>query len=182
MDGSETMCIMTNISNVLKHMSLDPELGSVRGRALKAPGQQKQINDSHMEGRVGHGRSSGTIGATCSGSLFHSAETLEWLLLQTAEAKVRLSEKHCPRSVESSRRMALGPPSLASSGHSGLLQRCGCFVECFAVNLGKKKLQIMMSNGKNNYRSSENIVKWPVEIDFKFVCQICCCGGFFSSK
>lgn len=44
---------------------------------------------------------------TGSGSLFHSIETLEWLLLQTTEAKIRLSEGHCPRSMESSRRMDL---------------------------------------------------------------------------
>lgn len=91
-------------------MSLDPELGSVGGRALKAPGatySKNTSNDSHVEGRVGRRRSTGTIGATGSGNLFHSVETLEWLLLQTAEAKIRLSERHCPRSMESSRGMAL---------------------------------------------------------------------------
>lgn len=62
--------------HVLKHMSLDPELGFVGRRALKAPGatySKSTINNSHAEGRVDHWRPSGTIGATGSGSFFYSA-------------------------------------------------------------------------------------------------------------
>lgn len=96
-------------------------------------------------------------GSGCSGGLFHSVETLEWLLLQTAEAKIRLSQRHCQGVWSPAEEWS---PLLGKQlDHRGLLQRCGCFVECLVVNLGKRKLQILMNNGTNNHRSPENIVK-----------------------
>lgn len=54
-------------------------------------------NYSHSEGKVSYQRPSDTVSATNSGSLFHSAVTLKWLLLKTAEARIRLFREALPK-------------------------------------------------------------------------------------